>query len=257
MPFSARQILTVAVSFALAATLTPLVRRLARRFGVVAKPRGDRWHKKPTAMMGGAAIFLTFVVVYLTLLPHTPHGWVVVASSAFLFAVGFLDDLLHIKPYQKLIGQVMGAAVVTYYGLSLPWTQSPPVNMAITVFWLIGITNAINLLDNMDGLASGVAAIASVFLAFSFVANGQMTEALMLAAFAAVLLGFLIYNTNPATIFMGDCGSLFIGFFLSSTALLSAAGGRSRSFLPVLAVPVLILVIPIFDTTFVTVLRQL
>jgi UDP-GlcNAc:undecaprenyl-phosphate GlcNAc-1-phosphate transferase len=257
MPFSVRQILVVVVSFALAAALTPLVRLLARHFGVVAKPRGDRWHKKPTAMLGGAAIFLTFTIVYLALLPHTPRLWVVVAASAFLFAVGFVDDLLHIKPYQKLIGQVMGAAVVTYYGLSLPWTQSAPLNMAITMFWLIGITNAVNLLDNMDGLASGVAAIASVFLAFSFLGNGQTTEALVLTVFAAALLGFLIYNSNPASIFMGDCGSLFIGFFLSSTALLSAAGGRSRSFLPVLAVPVLILVIPIFDTTLVTVLRQL
>jgi UDP-GlcNAc:undecaprenyl-phosphate GlcNAc-1-phosphate transferase len=249
--------IAVAASFALAALLTPLVRLLARRFGMVAKPRGDRWHKQPTAMMGGAAIFLTFVAVYLALLPHTPRLWVVVAASAFLFAVGFVDDLLHIKPYQKLIGQVMGAAVVTYYGLSLPWTQSAPINMAITMFWIIGITNAVNLLDNMDGLAPGIAAISSVFLAFAFVANGQTVEALTLAAFAAALLGFLIYNSNPASIFMGDCGSLFIGFFLSSTALLSASGGRSRSFLPVLAVPVLILVIPIFDTTFVTVLRQL
>jgi UDP-GlcNAc:undecaprenyl-phosphate GlcNAc-1-phosphate transferase len=257
----------VAAAFALSAALTPLVSLLARRFGFVAKPRLDRWHKKPTAMMGGAGILATFLVVYAVCVPHTPQAWVVVAASAFLFAVGFVDDLLHIKPYQKLVGQVMGAAIVIYFGapaggaasvgLALPWTASPPVNMAITLFWLIGITNAVNLLDNMDGLAAGISAIASVFLAFAFVANGQTTEALMLAVFAAALLGFLIYNSAPASIFMGDCGSLFIGFFLASAALLSAAGGRSRSFLPVLAVPVLILVIPIFDTAFVTVLRQL
>jgi UDP-GlcNAc:undecaprenyl-phosphate GlcNAc-1-phosphate transferase len=131
------------------------------------------------------------------------------------------------------------------------------VNMAITIFWLIGITNAVNLLDNMDGLAAGIAAISSTFLAISFVTNGQPTEALMLAVFAAALTGFLIYNSNPASIFMGDCGSMFIGFFLASTALMSASGGRSRSFIPVLAVPILVLFIPIFDTTFVTVLRKL
>jgi len=129
--------------------------------------------------------------------------------------------------------------------------------MAITIFWLIGITNAVNLLDNMDGLAAGIAAIASTFLAISFATNGQPTEALMLAVFAAALTGFLIYNSNPASIFMGDCGSMFIGFFLASTALMSASGGRSRSFIPVLAVPILVLFIPIFDTTFVTVLRKL
>ncbi|MCA1629939.1 MAG: hypothetical protein LC774_06320 [Acidobacteria bacterium] len=259
--------IAVAVAFALSATLTPLVRTLARRFGFVAKPRLDRWHKKPTAMMGGVGVLAAFLFVYSVFVPHSPQAWVVVAASAFLFAVGFVDDLIHIKPYQKLVGQVMGAAIVIYFGapaggaasvgLALPWTSSPPVNMAITLFWLIGITNAVNLLDNMDGLAAGISTIASVFLAFAFLANGQATEALMLGVFAATLLGFLIYNTTPATIFMGDCGSLFIGFFLASAALLSAAGGRSRSFLPVLAVPVLILVIPIFDTAFVTVLRQL
>jgi UDP-GlcNAc:undecaprenyl-phosphate GlcNAc-1-phosphate transferase len=257
MPFSNRQLAASAVSFALAAALTPAVRALARRTGMLAKPRGDRWHKKPTAMLGGAAIFVTFAAVFLSLLERTPQMWVVFEASAFLFAIGFVDDLLHIKPYQKLAGQVMGAAVVTYYGLSLPWTASPPLNMAITMFWIIGITNAVNLLDNMDGLAAGIAAIASVFLALSFAGNGLTAEAAALSVFAAALAGFLIYNSNPASIFMGDCGSMFIGFFLSASALTSATGGRSRSFLPVLAVPVLILLIPIFDTTLVTIVRQL
>jgi UDP-GlcNAc:undecaprenyl-phosphate GlcNAc-1-phosphate transferase len=129
--------------------------------------------------------------------------------------------------------------------------------MVITIFWLIGITNAINLLDNMDGLATGIAAIASAFLTFNFIASGQTTEALMLGVFTAALLGFLIYNSNPASIFMGDSGSMFIGFFLASAALINLAGGRSRAFVPVLAVPILVLFIPIFDTTFVTILRKL
>jgi UDP-GlcNAc:undecaprenyl-phosphate GlcNAc-1-phosphate transferase len=171
--------------------------------------------------------------------------------------VGFVDDLIHVKPYQKLVGQIMGSAYIVYYGLSLPWTRSSSVNMALTIFWLIGITNAINLLDNMDGLAAGIGIIASGFLALSFITTGQYTEALVLVSFAAALLGFLIYNSNPASIFMGDCGSMFVGFFLASAALVNVSGGRSRSFLPVLAVPILVLFIPIFDTTFVTVLRKL
>ena len=129
--------------------------------------------------------------------------------------------------------------------------------MALAIFWLIGITNAINLLDNMDGLASGIAVIAAGFLALSFVNSGQFTEALILLIFAGALLGFLVYNSNPASIFMGDCGSMFVGFFLASSALINVSGGRSRSLLPVLAVPILVLFIPIFDTTFVTVLRKL
>src|ERR1044071_2223375 len=228
MPFNSLQVVASAASFILSLALTPVVRALARRWGVVARPKTDRLHKKPTAMLGGISIFLSVVIVilgYLLLAPPAPselneyhllHVRAVLGASAFLFLIGLVDDLFHAKPYQKLIGQVMGAAFVIYYGLSLPWTRSAPVNMAITIFWLIGITNAVNLLDNMDGLAAGIAAIASIFLAVNFLVNSQPTEALVLAVFAAALVGFLVYNSNPASIFMGDCGSLFIGFFLAS-----------------------------------------
>ncbi|MDX6499464.1 MAG: UDP-GlcNAc:undecaprenyl-phosphate/decaprenyl-phosphate GlcNAc-phosphate transferase [Blastocatellia bacterium] len=255
--FSTSNLIPPAVSLVLALALTPVVRALARRWGFVAKPKVDRWHKNPTAMMGGVGIWLAVMGTYLTLVPHTEQGWVVVGAASFLFLVGLADDWLHVKPYQKLIGQVVGAAVVVNYGLVLPWTRSLPVNMLITIFWLIGITNAINLLDNMDGLATGIAAIASCFLTYNFLSTNQPTEAMMMAVFAAALLGFLVYNSNPASIFMGDSGSMFIGFFLAGAALVNVAGGRSRSFVPVLAVPILVLFIPIFDTTFVTILRKL
>ena len=223
----------------------------------MARPKSDRWHKKPTALLGGGAIFTVVAAVNLALVPLTPQARVVLCAGAFLFLIGLIDDFFNLKPYQKLSGQIMGAAAVVWCGLTLPWTGSPPVNMAITLFWLIGITNAVNLLDNMDGLAAGIAAIASTFLALTFLGNAQAAEALMLAVFGAGLLGFLVYNSNPASIFMGDCGSMFIGFFLAGSALLNPTGGRSRSLLPVLAVPVLILFIPIFDTLMVTILRKL
>ena len=254
---SSLQLLPIAVSFVLALVLTPVVAALARRYGVVAKPKTDRWHKKPTAMLGGVAIFLSVLIPNLFLVPDTTYEYVIIRASTFLFVVGLVDDLIHLKPYQKLIGQVLGAAYVVYYGLSLPWTRSPLINMALAIFWLIAITNAINLLDNMDGLAAGIAIIAGGFLALSFVNTGQYTDAVILLCFASALLGFLIYNSNPASIFMGDCGSMFVGFFLASSALVNVSGGRSRSFLPVLAVPILVLFIPIFDTTFVTILRKL
>lgn len=255
--FNASNLIPPAVSLVLALALTPVVRALARSWGFVAKPKVDRWHKNPTAMMGGVGIWLAVMGTYLILVPHTQQGWVVVGAASFLFLVGLVDDWLHVKPYQKLIGQVVGAAIVVNYGLVLPWTRSLPVNMLITIFWLIGITNAINLLDNMDGLATGIAAIASCFLTYNFLSSNQSTEAMMMAVFAAALLGFLVYNSNPASIFMGDSGSMFIGFFLAGAALVNVAGGRSRSFVPVLAVPILVLFIPIFDTTFVTILRKL
>ena len=250
-------LLPVVLSFAGTLVLTPVVRALARRRGVVARPKSDRWHKKPTALLGGGAIFTVVAAVNLALVPLTPQARVVLCAGAFLFLVGLIDDFFNLKPYQKLSGQIMGAAAVVWCGLTLPWTGSPPVNMAITLFWLIGITNAVNLLDNMDGLAAGIAAIASTFLALTFLGNAQAAEARMLAVFGAGLLGFLVYNSNPASIFMGDCGSMFIGFFLAGSALLNPTGGRSRSLLPVLAVPVLILFIPIFDTLLVTILRKL
>jgi UDP-GlcNAc:undecaprenyl-phosphate GlcNAc-1-phosphate transferase len=217
----------------------------------------DRWHKKPTAMLGGVAIWISVLIPILIFVPDTTYEWVILRASTFLFFIGLLDDLIHLKPYQKLIGQVLGAAYVVYYGLTLPWTGSHLINMALAIFWLIAITNAINLLDNMDGLASGIAIIAAGCLALSFVNTEQYTDALILLSFAAALLGFLVYNSHPASIFMGDCGSMFVGFFLASSALVNVSGGRSRSFLPVLAVPILVLFIPIFDTTFVTILRKL
>jgi UDP-GlcNAc:undecaprenyl-phosphate GlcNAc-1-phosphate transferase len=257
MPFSPRTLLAVAASLCLALILTPVVRAFARRLGFVAVPKIDRWHKKPTAMLGGAAIWLSVVITYFAFSLQSTYGKWILLASTFMFLVGLVDDLIHIKPYQKLIGQILGSAYVVYYGLSLPWTGSTLLNMALALFWLVSITNAINLLDNMDGLASGIAIIAAGFLALSFVNTGQFTEAGIMLVFAAALLGFLFYNSNPASVFMGDCGSMFVGFFLASSALINVSGGRSRSFLPVLAVPILVLFIPIFDTTFVTVLRKL
>jgi UDP-GlcNAc:undecaprenyl-phosphate GlcNAc-1-phosphate transferase len=107
----------------------------ARRFGIVAKPKTDRWHKKPTAMLGGVAIWLSVVISVQFFIPHTTYSWVLVRAATFLFLVGLVDDILHIKPYQKLIGQILGAAFVIYYGLSLPWTSSIVVNMALAMFW--------------------------------------------------------------------------------------------------------------------------
>ena len=256
-PFLTQAILSGAVALLASLVLTPAAGALARRIGAVAKPKSDRWHTKPTAMLGGIAIVIAVVGTLLALVPSTRESRIVMAASVALFLVGLVDDFFHIKPYQKLIGQLLGAAAVVSTGLVLPWTPYVAVNLLITLFWLVGITNAVNMLDNMDGLATGVSAIAAAFLGLNFIANQQWPEAVMLAAFAGALIGFLIYNHHPASIFMGDCGSMFVGFFLASSALLSGSGGgRSRSVVAVLAVPVLVLLVPIFDTAFVTLMRK-
>lgn len=245
------------IAAAMAALLTLAVREFARKSGFIAKPKSDRWHKRPTAMLGGVAIFATTGLIYVVFVPHTFESLIILAASSFLFLVGLLDDLLNIKPYQKLIGQLIGSAFVVGFGLKLPITGYELIDIWITVFWLVGITNAINLLDNMDGLAAGIAAIGASSLAFGFAVNGQTAEVQLIAVFIGALVGFLIFNFNPASIFMGDCGSMFVGFLLASSVLLGQTGGRSRSIFTILAVPVLILFVPIFDTTFVTILRKL
>ena len=252
-----KPIFIMLISLVLSAALTYLVREAAQKFGFVAKPKLDRWHKKPTAVLGGVAIFLATILIYLAFVPKTSESLVIIAGSSVLFLVGLIDDILHIKPYQKLIGQIIGVAIIIGYGLVLPWTNSAILNIAITAFWLVGITNAINLLDNMDGLSAGIVAIAAFSLAIGFGASGQFSELLFLSVFIGALIGFLIFNFNPASIFMGDCGSMFVGFLLASSVLLTDVGGRSRGIVSILAVPALILFVPIFDTTFVTVLRKI
>jgi UDP-GlcNAc:undecaprenyl-phosphate GlcNAc-1-phosphate transferase len=208
-------------------------------------------------MLGGAAIFVATLAVYLVFVPLTRDSLVVIGGSSFLFFVGLIDDLITVRPYQKLIGQLIGAGILVFFGLKMPITGYEIIDIWITVFWVVGITNAINLLDNMDGLAAGISAIAAISLAVNFASNGNANEALFVSAFVGALLGFLVLNSNPASLFMGDCGSMFVGFFLSSSVLLSQVGGRSRSIFAVIAVPVLVLFVPIFDTTFVTILRKL
>lgn len=257
IPLQVLDAVPVALAFLLALALTPLVRTLARRWGMIARPKSDRWHQQPTALLGGVAIFLAAVLAGLIFLPRVAQGWLVLAGGAWLFLVGLVDDLWHIRPFSKLMGQLLGAGLVAHLGLLFPWTGLNPLDKALTVFWLVGITNALNLLDNMDGLSAGVAAIAAAFFAAHFLAAGQTAAALAFAGFAAALLGFLVYNAHPASIFMGDSGSLFIGFFLAGGALLRFRAGAAAGPWPDLAVPVLILAVPIFDTTLVTIVRKL
>jgi len=244
-----------AMVFAVVSTLG--VRAFAHKFGYVAKPKTDRWHKRPTAMLGGVGIFIATAVAYFAFVPATRESLIVFGASSFLFLVGLIDDLINVRPYQKLIGQLIGVGILIISGLKLPLTGYEIVDIWITVFWVIGITNAINLLDNMDGLAAGISAIAGLSLALNFASNGLTNELLLTSALIGALVGFLVFNFNPASIFMGDCGSMFIGFLLSGSVLLNQVGGRSRGVVAILAVPVLILFVPIFDTTFVTVLRKL
>ncbi|PYP86051.1 MAG: hypothetical protein DMF61_14550 [Blastocatellia bacterium AA13] len=243
-------------ALALGLALTVIVKRLASHLGIVASPRKDRWHQKPTALMGGVAIYAAFLICFLGFGPHVPGAVAIVAAASLLFVTGLVDDLIQIKPYTKLIVQLVAATIVVYFGVRLHWTNYQALNDFLTIFWLVGITNAINLLDNMDGLAGGIALITCGFLAATFLLNGQLQAAALPMALGSAVLGFLVFNFNPASIFMGDCGSMFLGFLLGGTALLSDYGG-SRNLGAILLTPVLVLMIPIFDTCVVTLTRKL
>jgi UDP-GlcNAc:undecaprenyl-phosphate/decaprenyl-phosphate GlcNAc-1-phosphate transferase len=249
--------LYIGLAFVVALAATPLVRAGARRVGMIARPRADRWHKKPTALLGGVGIFLGVLVSFLFGgIPWLGNAWLCL-GALFVFAVGLIDDIWHIKPRQKLLGQIIAALAFLLAGTVLPWTPFSVVNYLLTFIWIIGITNAINLLDNMDGLAAGVSLIAAGCIAFILWQNDQTIWATLSASLAAALAGFLIYNHNPASIFMGDCGALFIGYVLSAVSLHATATLPTDCYFISFAVPVLSLAVPIFDTTFVTLLRKL
>ncbi len=242
-------------TFLLGLGLTWALRNAACAYGIVAAPRKDRWHSQPTALLGGVAIYASFALGCLVFAVRLPGAKLILLGGTLLFLTGLIDDFVHLKPYVKLVIQVIVAACVVYFGRRLPWTAFEPLNIFITILWLVGITNAINLLDNMDGLAGGVTVIACGFLTATLLLNGQTMMAMLPLLLGAATLGFLVFNWHPATIFMGDCGSLLLGFALSSMALLSDYD-RTRHLGAVLFTPVLILLIPIFDTCVVTVARK-
>ncbi|MEW5734897.1 MAG: glycosyl transferase [Thermodesulfobacteriota bacterium] len=264
------------LAFVICLAATPAARLLAAKTGRVAKPRADRWHAKPTAMLGGIAIFAGFLIPVLLLSgfsfsrlffpaesvfvlrqggqPAQYAGMVLMLGACCMFIVGLVDDFLRIKPQTKLLGQIMTASLVTYFGFRLNWSGSLTLDTILTIFWVVGITNALNLLDNMDGLCAGVGCVAALSLAV-VLAGKNLDVALFALCLAGSLGAFLAYNFNPASIFMGDCGSLVIGFTLSFLGL--SYSGSAGPGMPRLAVPLLILMVPIFDTTLVTVIRLL
>ncbi len=244
------------LAFGVCTALTPIVIRSATRLGYVSKPKADRWNARPTPLMGGIALYcgVTAAVLCFAELGQETVG--VLIGGTLVFLLGIIDDILQIKPSTKFLGEVLAACVVIYAGLKFDLIPNPFLNLFLTLLWIIGITNAANLLDNMDGLSAGVAAISSLTtFVFSLIQGLPEISVLSLAVLGASL-GFLIFNFNPARIFMGDCGSLFLGFTLACTTILGSWEQASNLF-GILAIPVLALGVPIFDTLLVTASRAL
>jgi UDP-GlcNAc:undecaprenyl-phosphate GlcNAc-1-phosphate transferase len=255
------------IAFLAALALIPVVRQLSIHYGYVAVPRMDRWNTRPTATLGGIGIFLGFQISLLAgsaltgLWSQVP--WGILAGALIIFLLGLFDDFRQITPPAKLVGQILAAAVVVAFGYTTKFftpkiadsliAQLP--NILLTFVWLVGITNAINLLDNMDGLAGGIAFIASAFLAFFFWRANDPGLMLVALTMAGAVLGFLVFNWPPASIFMGDSGSLSLGFTLAALAI--ARQAQASNVFAVMGVPTLLFLLPILDTTFVTFTRLL
>ena len=232
---------------------TPLVIQLARRMDWMAHPKKDRWHTKSTALMGGIAIFASASVAYLLLGfdVRTAPLWI---GGAIMFTVGLVDDLHDVRPAAKLVAQVVATSVLLASGYAFAGDLPLWIHIPLTFVWVIGITNAINLLDNMDGLAGGIAAIAAAMLAGFSMLAGSMVGVAAAVALAGAAAGFLVFNFKPARIFMGDCGSLFLGFMIAALAIVvqhEVVDGGFRVYL----VSAVVLAVPIFDTTLVTLVR--
>lgn len=252
----AKLVLFFSISFGLSLVLTECVKRLARRAGLVAHPREDRWHQAAVPFLGGVAICLSFFIPFLLVPGKSRALWMLALVTLLSFSLGLLDDLRSLKPQTKLIGQTLLASILIYLDFLLRLTPYPSLNIVLTLIWIVGITNAFNLLDNMDGLCAGVAVIAVGFRLVFFLMDQNIQGAMVSAIFMGSVLGFAFHNFHPASIFMGDSGSLFIGFFLSGLHL-AEGFPYTRSFSTILLFPVLILLVPIFDTSFVTLTRIL
>ena len=236
--------------------LTKLVKRTALKYGKVASPSEDRWHSTPTALFGGIAIYVTFIAaVLLFVIPLKIKFLGILAGGSILFAAGLADDLKPVKPYTKLLIQIAAAIVAILFGIRMEMFP-PMVSIPLTILWMVAITNTFNLLDNMDGLSAGIAFITAMVLAVVSAIQGRVELVTVSVIIAGTSLGFLRYNFNPASIFMGDCGSMFLGFTVGALTIIGTYHHASN-LIVTMAVPVLVMAIPILDTGLVTVMRNL
>ncbi len=260
---------SIVVAAITALACTPLCRFLARRVGAVSHPSPDRWCQRSTALCGGVAIVVATAAGLVAASWLVGDAWAnrvraatfgpaagVILSAAIMFLVGLVDDFVRLLPQAKFLLQVVAGLALLSSGAVLPLTDSYVVNVVATLFWFVALTNAFNLLDGLDGVAAGVGSIAAFFLGMTFAARGAWWHAAVAWSLAGAALGFLRYNVHPASIFLGDAGSLFIGSLLAGLVA-SAPTAASTSLVSVLFVPVAIMVVPLLDTFLVTATRVL
>ena len=256
--------LVIVVGTVLSLVLTPVVRALARRAGAMDVPGRRKIHPHPVPSLGGIAILVAFVAsVLLGIWLHPELGELLTSKLTGVFlgclilmGVGIYDDIKGVRPIIKLAGQIAAATVLLVYGFNIDKFTSPlsetgsiavpaAVGVILTLLWVVGLTNSINLIDGLDGLAAGIVFIASLTMMSVAVYRGDYEIALLSVAIAGAVLGFLKYNSSPASIFMGDTGAMCLGFIFAAMSLL----GTSKSTVAVaLLVPIASMAVPLMDT---------
>ncbi|MDT8858809.1 undecaprenyl/decaprenyl-phosphate alpha-N-acetylglucosaminyl 1-phosphate transferase [Alkalihalobacillus sp. MEB130] len=251
--------LALIICFIVTVLITPLVKRLAIKIGATDKPNHRKVHQKVMARLGGLAIYIGFLIGFVLLQPASEFTLPILIGSFIIIVTGFLDDMIELSAKWKLLGQLLAAGVVIYGGVQVQFINLPFegqwhlgwFSIPLTLLWIIGVTNAINLIDGLDGLAAGVSSIVLVTISSLAIMQGDLFVASLGIILLGSTLGFLIHNFNPAKIFMGDTGALFLGYMISVISLLGFKNVTMFSLL----VPVIILAIPISDTLFAIVRR--
>ena len=232
---------------------TPFARQVAFKIRLLDHPHSNKSHAHPTPLLGGLVMYAAFFAAIFFTTNANTHIWGILAGSTFLVILGMIDDKLGMMPTMKLSGQVLAAFLAYKMGIRVITFEDYYVSMFFTIFWIVGITNAFNLLDNLNGLSSGIAGISALFIGIMALVNSQIYIAILAFALAGACFGFLKHNFPKAKIFMGDSGSMFLGFTL---ACLTILGSWETDKISVsLSIPMLVLGYPIFDTTLVTFLR--
>jgi UDP-GlcNAc:undecaprenyl-phosphate GlcNAc-1-phosphate transferase len=239
------------LGFAASLGLTPISRQIAMRLGVVDRPNQRKIHNDHKPLMGGLAIYAAFALALVLFSPpdHVGQLAALLAGAAFVALIGLLDDRYTLGIRVRLIATWIAATVVYFSGIAFTFTTFAPVNYFITVFWIMAITNAVNFLDNMDGLAAGLSAIAALFFMVIALAHGQILVSVLAAAMLGSAVGFLTYNYAPSSTFMGDMGALMLGFVLAVIAIKIDTVTPAIS--PRWFAPLLVLALPAFDINLV------
>lgn len=251
-----------AIGLIISWALTPSVKKLAFRLGAVDKPNQRKVHHTIMPRLGGLAIYFGFTLATITCMQLTRDVVGILVGGTIITAIGVLDDIFQLTAKAKLLGQIVAALVLIAFGIRIEWLNNPfggyfyldYLAIPFTVFWVVSFTNVVNLMDGLDGLAAGVSAIASVTVILVALQQGFYAVAVVTAALAGATIGFIRYNFNPATIFMGDTGSLFLGYILAAISIFGAVKSAATI---ALIVPAIALGLPIMDTAFAIVRRYI